>query len=577
MIKRHLHLRMTCYYSAVMAVFLVCLLGGIQMVLTRVWQEQMGSVAEKKAEMINGAVSQNMAKMEQEHYELLHNATLQSYMKKQAEEGLKAEDKEALQKELWLLKQSNANLRSIALLDLEGKDILAETDRSLYDEQVQNGEFAAFREQQNFRRYAILDTSGVEGGSVWENTISYYGQFYGDDYTPEGYVILNWKSGVLVCDIPKLCGETFEQAYLLDENGNCLYRMKAEETDSTAPALNEGNGYRVFEGRLNQYPRWTFCGVVSYKGLTQGISGIYRAAGILAVLMLLIVILVSLQISKGITRPIHQIRLAMRKLAQGEKPSPVQVKTQDEIRELGDGFNVMMDELEETQKQVLKEQEEKKNYEVSIVENRLELLQSQINPHFIHNTLNTFRYMAQKEGNAELAFTIAAFNQLLRVSMAVGKDYITLREEVQCIRNYIKIARQRYEAPVEMQYEVEVGSEQWMIPKMILQPLVENSLFHGVIPNGGGRITVRSREIPGGRELCVGDDGVGIPEEQQEKLMTEKNRHGYTNIGLVNVNERLKLYYGSSCSLKIESGVGKGTRISFVIPEERQGETCTVC
>ena len=158
--------------------------------------------------------------------------------------------------------------------------------------------------------------------------------------------------------------------------------------------------------------------------------------------------------------------------------------------------------------------------------------------------------------------------------MTTDKDYISVSEEVDNIFNYMKIQKQRYDADVKIRFIILDDTDNAMIPKLIMQPLVENSLFHGIIPKGGGTVIITTAREGGWVKVSVSDDGVGIPQEIQGNILKEKknSKRGYTNIGLANVNERLHLYYGEESRLTILSSKEFGTFISFMIPYKEFGD-----
>lgn len=169
---------------------------------------------------------------------------------------------------------------------------------------------------------------------------------------------------------------------------------------------------------------------------------------------------------------------------------------------------------------------------------------------------------------------IVAFNTLLRTSMSNGNDFITVTEEIDNMNHYLEIQKQRYDSKISIQCYVLDDMDFVMIPKLILQPLVENSLFHGIIPKGEGTILISFSRQGSYLLVSVSDNGVGIPQEKQKTILQKKDhsQRGYTNIGLPNVNERLKMYYGQDCQLHILSSSEFGTFISFLVPIENREE-----
>jgi len=303
----------------------------------------------------------------------------------------------------------------------------------------------------------------------------------------------------------------------------------------------------------------------------------FTQLGILLMIFLLTVILaliVSMLMARGIVHPVRLVLESMKRLEQGDYPPPLPVRRDDEIGQLVQGYNHAVQRLSDLNRDILAEQQEKRHYEVLSIQTQLDLLQSQINPHFIHNTLNTLNFMALRDGNRELSEVIVSFNALLRASINVTREYTTVSEEFEYVRQYMRIQQHRYaDRVIECQFTADEASRDALLPRMILQPLVENSLFHGILPNQGhsGRIHLVSLMQNDVVSLFIIDNGVGISEEKLEKLNRGEIRmtNGYSHIGLNNVKERLALMYPSQSTFAIISQEGEGTTIFFSVPYRR--------
>jgi len=263
-------------------------------------------------------------------------------------------------------------------------------------------------------------------------------------------------------------------------------------------------------------------------------------------------------------------------VGKGEWSLVKQTSDTDEIQKLVSGFNTMVENLQQLSSDIVLEQEKKKKAEVSMVETQLKLLQSQINPHFIHNTLNTMNYLAKKEGNTKLSEMIFSFNSLLRSSMSYDEMFVSIAEEIENLRNFINIQKMRYDDEVEIKFicNVESEADEAILPKLIVQPLVENALYHGIAPTDGGVISVTVGVRDNRLSIEVRDDGIGINNAVLEEISRGKHLKARRSgqMGIDNVNERLLLYYGESSRLNIKSIPDEGTVISFTIPFETGDE-----
>ena len=588
--SRHINVRMTVYYSLVIALFTICLTAAISTILVSKWKDEMSKVVDQKVDLINNQISQEIKRLEKVHFSMVNNTVIQDYMKKELSGGgLNEEEQEALTREFQKVKQSHADIISALPANVDGDIMDNRSTNTMYGSLTGSREFSQFKNTQKLRHLSEPNTFPLEiqNPSLQEKgTGTSYGRYYDNEtYETLGYILVNWKKSSLFGDSGIICENTFQESFIADQNGACIYEKKEAGQQETLYQQMEGklqNGkvtidgerYLVYQQSISAYPEWKFTGLISYKGINRNLWQIYLVMFCIAVVMFLIVVMVSFRISKGITRPIQDVLGAMEQLGKGGEPKPLEASTKDEIQVLVNGFNTMSSDIQNLKKQIIRDEEEKKDYEVAVMKSRLNLLQSQINPHFIHNTLNTLKYMAQKEENGELADTITAFNMLLRTSMTTDKDYISVSEEVDNIFNYMKIQKQRYDADVKIRFIILDDTDNAMIPKLIMQPLVENSLFHGIMPKGGGTVIITTAREGGWVKVSVSDDGVGIPQEIQGNILKEKknSKRGYTNIGLANVNERLHLYYGEESRLTILSSKEFGTFISFMIPYKEFGD-----
>ena len=240
----------------------------------------------------------------------------------------------------------------------------------------------------------------------------------------------------------------------------------------------------------------------------------------------------------------------------------------DEITELGISFNLMIGRIRELLNSKMLEQENLKKAE-------LRTLQAQINPHFLYNTLDTIVWMAESNRNDQVIEIVRALSSFFRIALSKGKDWISLRQEIEHVKSYLTIQKMRYRDILD--YEIDVDEEllDSTILKLTLQPLVENALYHGIKTkrNGGEIVVSASRGEENNVVLVVRDDGVGFTPYKltqiREMLATESgqitmNEGGF---GLENVNKRLKLYYGIQYGLSIQSHYRGGTQVTVTIPE----------
>lgn len=309
-------------------------------------------------------------------------------------------------------------------------------------------------------------------------------------------------------------------------------------------------------------------GFINYRDIYKPLHSIFTTLVFVYFALILFAGILHYYLVQHVTIPIRTLTDAMRTVRKGEWPDPIPITRDDEMSETLSGFNKMNLALQKMTAQIASQQEVVRKNEVALIQSQLDLLESQINPHFIHNTLNTMKYMAKLANAEQLEKLIISFNALLRTSMSTEKLMIPLNEEMENLYHYMNIQKERYDFPIDFQCDVSPDACAVLLPKLILQPLVENSLFHGIAPNDGGKIQVKARVADNRLWVIVRDDGAGIPKNQLAKLeeRLKPSAKGYSSIGIANVNTRLILSYGASSHLVIESAPREGTSFSFSIP-----------
>ena len=249
------------------------------------------------------------------------------------------------------------------------------------------------------------------------------------------------------------------------------------------------------------------------------------------------------------------------KVGEGDLSLRTEVTTADEIGTLGKEFNHMLDYIEDLIAQVIEEEQQKKDAE-------LEALQYQITPHFMYNTLNSIKFAAFLKGEKELAGLIGDFVELLQASINKKGSFLSVADEIHILKNYIHLQDFRYQGSFQVEYEISEEAYRCYIPRLILQPLVENALLHGIdIKRQTGKIWISGKVKEGELILIVKDNGRGMTEVQIRDLLgsREKKTKGLSAVGVPNVKERLELYYGEKGGMKYDSS-SNGTIVTVFLP-----------
>lgn len=283
------------------------------------------------------------------------------------------------------------------------------------------------------------------------------------------------------------------------------------------------------------------------------------AFGLISVL----IVFLSYYIPLSITRPIRKLSEVTDQVAKGDLSVRSDVRTGAEVTMLNDSLNTMIDKINELLEQVKKEQ-------VSLRKAEFELLQSQINPHFLYNTLDTIVWLAESGEQKKVVRMVGSLSDFFRASLNQGKDIVSIREELMHVRSYLEIQQVRYQDI--MQYEINIPEElnPYMIPKITIQPLVENALYHGIKNKRGlGKIIITGVKEKDYFRLIIEDNGIGINKDRLMQIRNEINNNkldGKGIYGLYNVNERIRLNFGEEYGVSIESNYGEGTTVSIKLP-----------
>jgi len=281
------------------------------------------------------------------------------------------------------------------------------------------------------------------------------------------------------------------------------------------------------------------------------------------VLIFGLTLFLSYQIPKSITRPLQKLTEVTEQVAEGNLSVRSDVQTGDEVGVLSDSLNTMIDKINELLEQVTKEQ-------VRLRKAEFELLQSQINPHFLYNTLDAIIWLAEAGEQKKVVSMVRNLSDFFRTSLNRGKDIISVKEEILHVRSYLEIQQVRYQDILN--YEIDIPEElgRYMIPKITIQPLVENALYHGIKnKRGSGNIHIRGSRQDNLLVIEIEDDGIGISKERlwqvndgiRKKVLTGKDIYG-----LYNVNERIRLNFGEEYGINIESTYGEGTVVRIQLP-----------
>lgn len=364
--------------------------------------------------------------------------------------------------------------------------------------------------------------------------------------------------------------------YIIDLAGNIVYHpqqpliyagLKNENRtialqNSYGSYVDESNGERrLITIKTVDNLGWKIVGVSYMDEIAttqQEISGFMFW---LLVFVIVIVLFVLTYISARISRPIKKLERSMEKVERGDFTVNLSIRGSHEVEQLSRRFNLMVARVRELMDQVIREQELKRT-------NELEVLQAQINPHFLYNTLNSVVRMVGIGKNEDVITTITSLSRLFRISLSRGKNIITVQDELEHVRHYLIIQKMRYKNKFEYEIEAQEEALTCKTLKLILQPIVENAIYHGIEKMADqGMITITVAMIADKLLFQIRDNGLGMPEHVRTSILSGqyKSEDG-SGVGIRNVHERIRLFFGEEYGLQIESELESGTTVKISIP-----------
>ncbi len=371
--------------------------------------------------------------------------------------------------------------------------------------------------------------------------------------------------------------------YLISSNGEILYHPKMQLIDSgrlkesnlAAATYKDGNHREEFEGEQRiitvksiGYTGWKVVGVTPKNVVSLNSIKTRLFIVFLITLILSVLAVINSYISSRITNPIKELEKSVGMLEEGNLDTPVLIGGSYEIQHLGNSIKNMAKQIRVLMDDIVSEHEAKRKQE-------FDALQSQINPHFLYNTLDIIVWMIENEQKNEAVKAVTALARFFRISLSKGKSIILVQDELEHVRNYLMIQHMRFKNKFSYEIHVEEKCMELTSLKLILQPLVENAIYHGMeFMDGEGEIIINVYRLEDDLYFTVSDNGLGMTNEQVESLFTGQagstSKKG-SGIGVKNVNERIKLYFGEAYGLTISSEPDEGTTITIHLPATEYG------
>lgn len=373
--------------------------------------------------------------------------------------------------------------------------------------------------------------------------------------------------------------------YLMDSNGDIIWHPKFEliasgrvkENNLVAAGYDDGSREEVFNGTRQTvvtktvgYTGWKLVGVIKGTGIFLNMLKTRLFIVFVILLIIFIVILINSYISFRVTNPIRELEKSVKALEEGNLDADIYMGGSYEVQHLGKSVQDMKFRIKGLMQDIVNEHEEKRKSE-------FDSLQAQINPHFLYNTLDIIVWQIENEKQSEAVHTVTALARFFRLSLGKGKNIVTVKDEIDHVKNYLMIQHMRFKNKFD--YEFDIAEDVLELPslKLMLQPLVENAIYHGMeFMDGDGLITVKAWRKEDELYLSVADNGLGMTEDKVEMILTGKSTSGNgrgSGIGVKNVNERIKLYFGEAYGLTIDSEPDEGTTVIIHLPAKDEKES----
>lgn len=418
----------------------------------------------------------------------------------------------------------------------------------------------------------------ASGQYRWVITMSRAVEITEGPFTNQGVLLLDLRYSSLEQMLNEMKLGNDGYLYLISGNGEIIYHPKAQlihsglakENNEMAASYRDGSHRETFMGKDRVvtvktvgYTGWKVVGVTPMTGFSLSRLKTKLFVVFVVALFLFILTMINAYISSKITDPIKELEKSVNELESGDLGTKVYVGGSYEIRHLGKSIQHMATQIQALMEDIVAEHESKRKSE-------FDTLQSQINPHFLYNTLDIIVWMIENEKKDEAVRVVTALARFFRISLSKGKSIIPVKDEIEHVRNYLMIQQMRFKNKFTYEIHADDSVMELASLKIMLQPMVENAIYHGMeFMDGDGEIHIRIWMESDDLYFTIEDNGLGMTEEQVERLFSDSShvpsKRG-SGIGVRNVNERIRLYFGESYGVSIESEPDEGTKVILHLP-----------
>ncbi|WP_343060512.1 sensor histidine kinase [Paenibacillus phyllosphaerae] len=556
---------------------LVCVLMFVgQQYAFDVYDKEIYRQSAKSLSLASVGIESELEKMERLTFRLATDPTLQSYLSKIKQAGTDYDRFVVagyIRSRLVELGGMEKYVLSIQMIDYYGNEYAAGVKR------ITNSE----RRIQQIKE----ETGPHKGGNTWimpssdDGTLSsarMIRSFQELELEPLGTVAVRIDMDSLFNDYLNKAGEQSSmQLYILKDSKSIYPVSETKEEERLSGYMEGRQGYTTInhEGKRyfvayvpSSYTNWTYMTLIPYDNIFERINEVKRAALLVLGFLFLLALVLSFRFSKGITGPIEKLNVKMKRVQLGhfdtfdgdiDRDIPM-----DEAGQLHRNFRMMVQRIDD----LIKE-----NYvkQLAIRESEFKALQAQINPHFLYNTLETINWSAKMSGQRQISQMVESLGFLLRSSISIKEPIILLQDELEIVKHYVTIQRIRFEERLDFQLDVPEMFMQTSIPKLSLQPIVENAVNYGVEQMiEPCTIHIRAELVDGQLVITIEDTGPGMDAKFLAELAEGVVKPRGSGLGLRNIEDRIKLCFGEAYGVKVVSERYKGTKVSLNLPFERR-------
>lgn len=494
--------------------------------------------------------------------------------------------RDSLDSEMYLLYEANKdNLISFALFKRDGSLVSASpvsTMKKGMDVREQSWFTEAMEKPENLH-FSTPHVQNIFNDSsfryYWVISLSRIVELTDSGVPMRGVLLVDMNYSTIEQMMSRINGiNSYQYFYLCDGNGELIYHPKRmqigvgdyKENNMTAATYADGTHEEVFDGERRiisvntvSYTGWKLVSVIPMSGVLMGTESMQLFTVLVLLSTILALLVINRLVTIRITSPLLRLNESILEMEGGiPDPDGVYIGGPAEVEHLGKSLQSSFSQVNALMEDVVREQDERRRSE-------LDALQSQINPHFLYNTLDSIVWMIEGERNADAVFMVTQLASLFRVSLSKGRTVISIKDELVHARNYMNIQKVRYKDAFEVYWDVDDEILNYCTVKLILQPVLENALYYGIDPMGDeGEIVVSGKKEGTDIYLKVSDNGLGMPEEVVEQLLVDEERvhkHG-SGVGLINVHKRIMLRFGPEYGLRIESEPDEGTTVTIHLP-----------